>query len=767
MTYAVIQHRALDLAAGALLQNVDIRVRLEAPGLPLVALKADSAGVGSIDNPSTGGHFTDGKIRAYCVPGIYRIELLVSAVVVDTFYDVEVGGSLNVSSGEEGQFAYYPADGNAVSGSPVATIGPGIYGVLAAFPNNFNFYTAEDGDLGNGIMLSYGTGNGQGEGGGVNFITRNIDGSAVHAFQELGFVQCYWSPTGSPTYNFPNTPLAMVFGTTEAQTAIAQGSGVIFQIKTRGEVNARGELSIAEGVTASINATLLQIGLGRGTVNAEAGLYDNSKRALSASNPILTINQNSATALAVTNSTNNTGALANFTATSDVASVQLGAAATTFSSAFFAGRAFLYANTNVIVGSSGANGTIFAVNGAEAARFNGATPGQLTLGLAGTTVGKAAFANATSGTETIVPATGALGSGVATLPAGTYNLAGDTLTQEFTNKTLTSPVMKGTWTASGTVTLPAFTLGGTVSGGGNAINNLSTLAATTSLTSPLHIGGSGTTGTTLEHRNTSGNGTTDKQTFTGGNNGGTHIVSMLGTGKVGIGSAVGAQTPTNTVLVVSKNAAVSDAALPLGNQEVLAQLVGSDGNFPALVMDGFGSTGLPHIAFRSAGGTAATKTGTPSGAFVGAFLGYVYDTTNGYSTGPQISMKTTEACTSTAHGSDFHFFVVKNGTTAQLESLRLHQSTGVTVGSTSIATDPGADNLLVSGIAQAVSGVIPGSFTVAGLPAGATGKTVWCSNCRVFNGAGTQEAAAGGTGGLVSYNGSAWKIAGTNINAVA
>ncbi len=91
MTFAVLQHRALDLAAGALLQNVDIRVRRELPGLPSVQLYADAQGDTPIGNPTVGGHFTDGKIRAYCAGGFYRVELLVSGVVVDTFYDVAVG----------------------------------------------------------------------------------------------------------------------------------------------------------------------------------------------------------------------------------------------------------------------------------------------------------------------------------------------------------------------------------------------------------------------------------------------------------------------------------------------------------------------------------------------------------------------------------------------------------------------------------------------------------------------------------------------------
>lgn len=59
------------------------------------------------------------------------------------------------------------------------------------------------------------------------------------------------------------------------------------------------------------------------------------------------------------------------------------------------------------------------------------------------------------------------------------------------------------------------------------------------------------------------------------------------------------------------------------------------------------------------------------------------------------------------------------------------------------------------------------SYTVAGLPTGSAGMTVYCSNLRVFNGAGTQEGAGLGTGGTVTHNGTAWKISGTNVTAVA
>lgn len=51
-------------------------------------------------------------------------------------------------------------------------------------------------------------------------------------------------------------------------------------------------------------------------------------------------------------------------------------------------------------------------------------------------------------------------------------------TAELTNKTLTASVAKGTWTASGTWTLPAFTLGGAVSSTGNPSLNIGTGALT-------------------------------------------------------------------------------------------------------------------------------------------------------------------------------------------------------------------------------------------------------------------------------------------------
>jgi hypothetical protein len=59
------------------------------------------------------------------------------------------------------------------------------------------------------------------------------------------------------------------------------------------------------------------------------------------------------------------------------------------------------------------------------------------------------------------------------------------------------------------------------------------------------------------------------------------------------------------------------------------------------------------------------------------------------------------------------------------------------------------------------------SYTVAGLPSGSTCDTAFATNCCVCNGADTQEGAGAGTESVVTYNGTAWKLAGANVTAIA
>jgi len=92
---------------------------------------------------------------------------------------------------------------------------------------------------------------------------------------------------------------------------------------------------------------------------------------------------------------------------------------------------------------------------------------KITLGVAGTSVGALALNNATSGSITINPATGALGASVWTVPAVTDTFVGLAATQALTNKTL-----NGNTFTSGTYTLTG--------GAGKTLtfNNTMTLSAT-------------------------------------------------------------------------------------------------------------------------------------------------------------------------------------------------------------------------------------------------------------------------------------------------
>lgn len=135
------------------------------------------------------------------------------------------------------------------------------------------------------------------------------------------------------------------------------------------------------------------------------------------------------------------------------------------------------ATVGPIVGSSSgsAAGTLLQGTGSSTAAIWTSTP---TLGIPGSVAGSLSFANLTSGTITLSPPSGALGSVILTLPDVTDMLVARTTTDTLSNKTLASPAFTGTLTggttgAGLTLNFTDSTLAGLIPGvnGGTGVAN--------------------------------------------------------------------------------------------------------------------------------------------------------------------------------------------------------------------------------------------------------------------------------------------------------
>lgn len=265
---------------------------------------------------------------------------------------------------------------------------------------------------------------------------------------------------------------------------------------------------------------------------------------------------------------------------------------------------------------------------------------------------------------------------------------GTTLTFPTTNATIARTDAAQTFTGIqtfGTIaptTINAFTLGGTLSGGGNQINNViigtttplagtfTTLTANTSISSPIH---------------------TAPGAFTFQSNGST-FAGSISTAQQWLMSATSNTTPTNAILTLSKNTAV----LPNVLSGVALQIGGADGTTgPVIGMQAFNNTtagGQGAIHYYKSRGTAGTPASVQSGDVLGANFAFGYTTSGstGYLTnaGAGFLMQATEAYTSTAAGSRVDIYATP-ATTAVL-AISASFGSGVMVGTT---TDPGAGKI--------------------------------------------------------------------------
>lgn len=232
---------------------------------------------------------------------------------------------------------------------------------------------------------------------------------------------------------------------------------------------------------------------------------------------------------------------------------------------------------------------------------------------------------------------------------------------------------------------------------------------------------------------------------------GTTVVLDVDTtnGRIGVGAVA-----PDALVTINANTVVAPGTLDSGTY---LHIVGPNSGIAKAIIDSYATAG--GINGRRANTSAAAPSALAANDLIFFFGGEAYHSGGNYGTiGASIRFLAGEAQTATALGQFIDFYTVVNGTAASALAARILPSGGLSVGAT---TDPGTGCILAN------SKIRPGSFTVATLPAGVAGDMVFCSNARMFTGLGVQEGAAAGTGGVLNYNGTAWKVAGTNVTASA
>lgn len=267
-------------------------------------------------------------------------------------------------------------------------------------------------------------------------------------------------------------------------------------------------------------------------------------------------------------------------------------------------------------------------------------------------------------------------------------------------------------------TLPAHTLAGTISGGGNQINNViigtstplagffTTLSASTSVTSPLVIGGSGTTGTQLTFKTTTGNGTTDQFSFTGGNNGATSFGILSGSGLV-----VGSTTSTLGTSLIG-------AATPFAGASTSAIIAGLRYSSP-------GAIGAQASLVSSRGAAPGTMGAVQAGDGLG---GFIFGGDNGVTyiqRGATIRASVVTNWTSSLNDAQLVFAVTATGGNAPTDAMTINQSGGLSmnVAGTAIA-DPGNGNIAATRYFSGTTGGLASKVCTINTANAATGITM-------------------------------------------
>lgn len=250
----------------------------------------------------------------------------------------------------------------------------------------------------------------------------------------------------------------------------------------------------------------------------------------------------------------------------------------------------------------------------------------------------------------------------------------------------TSPILstvdaRGTWTTGTSWTLPAHTLGGTISGGGNQINNVvigtstplagsfTTLTASTSVSSPVH----------------SASGALTFQS-----NGSTQAGAIDTSQQWVIGPATTALTGTRLLVTNNTGTAPNPGFAPT------MEIVGADAAQGTMALFTFQTgAGQAAINYYKARGTSATPTAVSSGDRLGANFAFGYATSGGagYVTtaGAGFIMTATDNFTSTVAGTRLDLYATATG--AGTQTVVASAAAGFSIGTT---TDPGVGSLQVN-----------------------------------------------------------------------
>lgn len=308
-------------------------------------------------------------------------------------------------------------------------------------------------------------------------------------------------------------------------------------------------------------------------------------------------------------------------------------------------------------------------------------------------------------------------TGISTLTFGTHltaggssfnGTAGVTITSDATNANTASTIVArdgsgnfsaGTITASltGHASLDLALTGGTMSGaiamGGNNITGggtaaLTSLTASTSVTSPIHYGGSGAASTNII-ASTSGAGTTDATIFQTG--------SQVEAGRINtsqqwnMGPNVTLSSGTK-LTVNNSNLQVATAGLT----GITAQIASATNSVNRLMMNAAGSAPVNVINFISTGGTFSVPTATQSGTILGGFGSSGFGTTiyGASSAGSGILMSSTQTFTDTAMGSNVVFSTTPNNSITNATALTINSSGGISIGAST--GDPGIGAVLAN-----------------------------------------------------------------------